>query len=106
MKVITLITKQQVVDAGKIKPNTLIEKQFTITNSGKTPIELEDPRIPCECNTAKIEKKYLEPGESTTVNMTLDSKQLEGQVVKSVYIKVKGQEGELRLILTTEIILE
>ncbi len=105
-KIITLTTKQQIIDAGKIKPNTIIEKQFTITNSGKTPIDLEEPRIPCNCNTAKIGKTHLEPGESTTLDMSLNSQQLEGQIVKSVYLKVKGQEGELRLILTTEILPE
>jgi hypothetical protein len=36
--------------------------------------------------------------------MTIDSKGLTGQVVKSVSIKVKNQEGELRLIVTSEII--
>ena len=51
-----------------------------------------------------VENPFLKPGESTFVTMTIDSKGLTGQVVKSVSIKVKNQEGELRLIVTSEII--
>ena len=108
-KVITLTTTKQIIDAGKIKPGEIIEKTFTITNTSKEPIDLQEldkESVPCECNTVKIEKQHLEPGESTNVHMTFDSKDYSGQVVKSIYIKVKNQEGVLRLILTTEIIAE
>lgn len=103
-KVITLTTPKQIYDAGKIKPGDIIESKFTITNTSKSAIDLDTPNVPCVCNTVEIEKMHLEPGESTTVKMKFDSKGYEGQVVKSVYLKVKNQEGELRLIQSTEIL--
>lgn len=103
-KIITLTTPKQIYDAGKIKPGDIIESKYIITNTSKSAIDLDKPNIPCTCNTVEIEKTHLEPGESTTVKMKFDSKGYEGQVVKSVYIKVKNQDGELRLIQSSEII--
>jgi tetratricopeptide (TPR) repeat protein len=106
-RIITLSSPKQLMDAGKIKPGDVVEKEYTITNTNKTAIDLEPldkKAIPCDCNTAKIEKMHLEPGESTKVNVTFNSNGYEGQVVKSIYLKVKNQDGELRLIITTEVL--
>ncbi len=105
-KIISLKAARQIIDAGKIKPNEKIVKKFTVTNTSNLPIEIDvkNITIPCECTTASVENPFLKPGESSFVIMTVDSKGLTGQVVKSVSIKVKNQEGELRLIITSEII--
>jgi hypothetical protein len=106
-RIITLSSPQQLMDAGKIKPGDVVEKEYTITNTHKTAIDLEPldkKAIPCDCNTAKIEKMHLEPGESTKVKLTFNSNGYEGQIVKSIYLKVKNQDGELRLIITTEVL--
>lgn len=105
-QIISLKATRQILDAGKIKSNEKIVKKFTVTNTGNSPIEidLKNIKIPCDCITALVENPFLKPGESTFVTMTIDSKGLTGQVVKSVSIKVKNQEGELRLIVTSEII--
>ena len=105
-KIISLKAARQIIDAGKIKPNEKIVKKFTVTNTSNLPIEIDvkNITIPCECTTASVENPFLKPGESSFVTMTVDSKGLSGQVVKSVSIKVKNQEGELRLIITSEII--
>jgi len=105
-KIITLSAEQQLIDVGKIKLGDIIEKTFVVTNTSNEAIELDSPIIPCECNMAFIEKTKLKPGESTKVKMTFDSKGYSGQIVKSIYLKVKNQKGELRLVLTSEIIIE
>ena len=105
-KIISLKAARQIIDAGKIKPNEKIVKKFAVTNTSNLPIEIDvkNIKIPCECTTASVDNPFLKPGESSFVTMTVDSKGLSGQVVKSVSIKVKNQEGELRLIITSEII--
>ena len=105
-KIITLSAQQQLIDAGKIKLGDIIEKTFVVTNTSNETIELESPIIHCDCNKAFIEKSILKPGESSKVKMTFDSKGYAGQIVKSIYLKVKNQKGELRLVLTSEIIAE
>ena len=105
-KIISLKAARQIIDAGKIKQNEKIVKKFTVTNTSNLPIEIDvkNIKIPCECTTASVDNPFLKPGESSFVTLTVDSKGLTGQVVKSVSIKVKNQEGELRLIVTSEII--
>ncbi len=105
-QIISLSTQQQLIDAGKIKSGDIIEKTFVITNTSNDTIELDSPIIPCDCNMAFIDKTILKPGENTKVKMTFDSKGYTGQIVKSIYLKVKNQKGELRLVLTSEIIIE
>ena len=103
-KAISLSTKKQLIDIGKIKEGEIIERIFEVTNSSDEIIELETPSIPCDCNKVEIEKIKLQPGESTNLKMTFDSKGYTGKTVKSVYLKVKNQKGELRLVLTSDIV--
>ena len=45
----------------------------------------------------------LNPGETTQIKMTFNPIGYSGQTVKSIYIKVKNQTDELRLILTSDV---
>jgi len=99
----SLTTKNQLIDAGKIKEGEVIERTFTITNTNNTTIELEEPTVPCDCNKVEIAKKTLQPGESTNIKISFDSKNYSGIVIKSIYLRVKDQKGALRLVLTSEI---
>lgn len=102
-KPITLKAKEQLINVGKIQPDSKIERDFFITNTGKEPIEFENIRIPCDCNTAKFDKTMLQPQETARISMTFDSKGYNGIVVKSIYVKAKNQKGELRLVLSSEV---
>lgn len=99
----SLVPKQPIFDIGKIKAGTKLEQLYTITNDSDEEIEIDSIRIPCHCNLVEIEKKKIAPHESIQVKIKFDSTGYEGQVVKSIYISNKNQEGELRLILTAEI---
>ena len=87
-----------------MKEGEIIEKIFEVTNSSDEIIELDTPTIPCDCNKVEIEKIKLQPGETTKLKMTFDSKGYTGKNVKSIYLKVKNQKGELRLVLTSDIV--
>jgi hypothetical protein len=99
-----LSTDLQLQDFGKIKSDKVVSKQFVVKNSSNEKIEFDSPEIPCECNTATIQKTSLEPGESTTVTITLDPKGYAGNTVKSVYLKAKNSDLKLRLVVTAEIV--
>lgn len=97
-----LIATQQVADLGKIDPNQIYKRKYTVTNDSKEPLTISKIDVPCHCNTATIGKKILQPGESTEVEMTFDPKGYTGQVVKSVYLHVEGTVEPLRLVMTGE----
>lgn len=98
-----LISDQQVMDLGKIDPTKIYKRTYTVKNDGKEPLVIEKIDIPCDCNTATLSKTTLQPGESAEVEMSFDPKGYTGQVVKSVYLRVKNTNEPLRLVMTGEI---
>ncbi len=103
IKPIQLISKNQLIDFGLVKSGKILEHEFTITNDSENEITLGEPRITCDCTLLEIPKKTLAPKESMKIKMKFDSNGYEGLTVKSVYLNVLGQEGELRLIMSSEI---
>ena len=103
IKPIQLISKNQLIDFGLVNSGKILEHEFTITNDSQNEITLGEPRITCDCTLLEIPKKKLAPKESMKIKMKFDSNGYEGLTVKSVYLNVLGQEGELRLIISSEI---
>jgi len=101
--VFALTSANPLIDAGNKKRGDIITLEYQIKNNSDTPIEIDSYRSPCECTTAKIDEYQLAPGASTKVTITIDTNDLIGFAVKSVYIKIKGSDKELRLYMTSEI---
>ena len=97
---LTLTTKNKLNNLGTIKKNEIIETFYTITNTSDQLIEIENIEIPCDCNQVEIDKKTINPGETINVKLVFDPSNYSGEVVKSIYIKVKNQKEKLRLIMT------
>ncbi len=98
-----LTTDQPVHDLGESKNGDKMSHTFIIRNKSNDPIELDGFRIPCDCTTAESDKNSLAPGEEAKVTLHLDTANLVGFAVKSIYVKVKGTDEELRLYVSTEI---
>lgn len=99
-----LDTPLQIKDLGKVKAGTVSSTTFELRNQSQGIIELDRATIPCECNEVTWGKTLLNPGESTLVTVTFDTKGYSGNVVKSVYLQSKQKGIPLRLVLTAEII--
>lgn len=102
-KEFALITSNPVKDMGQTKQGDQLEESFIIKNKSNEAIELEGFRIPCKCTGAEVDKSILQPGEEATVTMRIDTSELFGFTVKSIYIKLKNSDDELRLYISTEI---
>lgn len=98
-----LTTSQPVFDAGSIKQGTPIETSFIVKNKSGSPVEIESVRIPCDCVTSSVETKSLAPNQETSISMSVDTSKISDFMVKSIYVKIKGSEQELRLIVTSQI---
>lgn len=98
-----LTTDKPVADLGYTKRGDQLSHTFTVHNNSNQRIELDEFRIPCDCTTAETDKQALEPGESARITLKLYTENLSGFTVKSIYVRVKGSEEELRLYVSTEI---
>lgn len=100
---VPLTTTKQVQDLGQLKPGEKLEREFTITNESNKVLNIDKVDVPCNCNSAEVINKTLQPGEQTTVKMFFDTEGYNGLVVKSIYIHHDGSKEPLRLIMTGEI---
>jgi len=102
-KEFALVTTSPVKDMGQTKQGDQLKETFVIKNKSNEAIELDGFRIPCTCTGAEVDKSLLQPGEEATVTMRIDTSELTGFTVKSIYIKLKNSDEELRLYISTEI---
>ncbi len=98
-----LTTEGPVIDIGTTKHGESIMGKFIVENNSSSSITISKMRIPCDCVTAEISNKELDPGESTEVNMTINSEDLIDFFVKSVYLGIENSDEELRLYMSGQI---
>lgn len=99
-----LFSQHTVHSSGVVQRGKTLSHRFYIQNTSNTILEIKNIESPCECTKAKIILTKLNPGESTYIDMELDTSQLDGFIVKSIYIPIIGFEKKLRLMFTAEII--
>jgi hypothetical protein len=97
---LSLTTSNQLYDMGVIKNGEISSGIFYIKNNSNQSILIEQIDIPCDCNQVEIEKMELSPREQIPLKLFFDSKNYNGKIVKSIYIKVKNQSDSLRLVMT------
>ena len=82
-------------DFGPIPRGPTQSTSFVLTNKSAKPIHIGSVRIPCSCVSASVAKRDLAAGESTTVDLQLDTRRFSGQLEKSAFVMVDGQEVRL-----------
>ncbi|MBU2018982.1 MAG: DUF1573 domain-containing protein, partial [Bacteroidetes bacterium] len=95
-----------IVDLGRISNTQKVVAKYSLTNISDTVLEIENIRVPCNCSEGKITNSIVQPGEKTQIEFIFDPKEYEGPVVKSIYVKIKNIDEEIRLILLTQVIPE
>ena len=98
-----LTTSKPMADLGYSRQGEQLTQTFFVKNKSNETVELDDFRIPCECTTVESNKTKLEPNEEAKITLHLNTTNLKGFTVKSIYVKLKGSKEELRLYVSTEI---
>jgi len=98
-----LTTSKPVFDYGPSKVGDILMHTFKVTNKSTKVIELDAPRIPCSCTSIILDNSIIQPGEEKEVTMRIDTKNLTGFMMKSIYLKIKDSSEELRLYISSEI---
>ena len=102
-KEFALTTINPMHDLGDSKQGDKLSHTFTVRNKSNRTIELNGFRIPSNCTTAEMNKSTLEPGGEAKITMNLDTENLIGFTVKSIFVKLKDSDQELRLYVSTEV---
>lgn len=87
-------------DWGKVKPTqSPLKTTLKITNSGTEQLSISDVKVGCGCTTTGIGKKELTPGETTTLDVSLNVGSNTGGLTKTVTIMSNDPAAPTKMIL-------
>ncbi len=90
----TLLLKETEHDFGKIPQGKPVTTVFTVTNSGKTALKIENVQASCGCTTPEWEKdKAIEPGASSKITVGYNAA-AEGPFNKTITITYNGTQSK------------
>lgn len=72
-------------DLGLIKKGDIVSTEFKIVNSGGSDVKILSVIVPCGCLVEQDEKIVM-AGQTGTLRVKLDSRDLEGPITKGIYI--------------------
>jgi len=78
--------EEPIHDFGEVLEGYAVEHTFTIQNIGDEVLEITSVRISCGCTKTDLETDHLEPGQSVTLGVTVNTTGFGGRISKSVYI--------------------
>jgi hypothetical protein len=77
-------------DFGTKDPNDLIDVSFKVTNTGSQTLTIPEGdagiRVSCHCTVPTLEQRRIRPGETITIDATLDLRGSIGQVAKDFWV--------------------
>jgi hypothetical protein len=74
-------------DFGRVLPERTLSKQFAIRNFGSADLAIEKVSTTCGCTAALLDDKVVKPGGRATLRVTLETRNYEGKVRRSVLIR-------------------
>lgn len=78
-------------DFGTIVEGAIVSEEFFIMNEGDSNLEIQRVSASCGCTAAKPKDDILEPGESTVLKVTFNSKNKRGSRSNYVYIRTNDK---------------
>ena len=75
----------ETINWGQVGPGVL-KQAMKITNVGGDTLLINDVKASCGCTTAPLDKKVLMPGDTATVNVSMDVNNRSGEQHKSITI--------------------
>jgi hypothetical protein len=78
-------------DFGDIQPDTKVHHTFTFTNTGKSPLLIEDATASCGCTTPSWTKEPVAPGAQGKMEVQFDSHGKQGIISKQVAVRANTQ---------------
>ena len=86
--------KENEFDFGKIPQGKPVTHVFMFTNTGKTPLSLDNVQASCGCTTPEWSKDTVAPGETSKITVGYNAAN-EGAFTKSITITYNGNQNKL-----------
>jgi len=92
------------VDLGKMAPKETVAKEFQIFNTGDKPLRFERAMGSCSCIKGAVSTDPIAPGESATVNLTMNAIVPRGVQKKDLYIFAEGYKRPITIHVEATIV--
>jgi hypothetical protein len=80
-------------DFGALQEGAVVSQVFEFKNTGNAELVITDVQTTCgSCTTVSVNNKRILPGQKGEVTVTFDSKNLEGNIWRKVYIITNHKE--------------
>jgi len=79
-------------DFGGVKQDQKLVHEFTVNNVGSEDLEIRRISTSCGCTAAILTKRIVKPGESTTLEVILETRKYKGVIDKSVSVASNDRE--------------
>ena len=80
-------------DFGDIAADAKVRHTFNFTNTGKSPLLIEDATASCGCTTPSWTKEPVAPGAKGSMEVQFDSRGKHGIISKQVAVRANTQPG-------------
>jgi hypothetical protein len=70
----TMIFDKEEIDLGNVKKGSKTKAVFTVTNTGKNPLNITNVQPSCGCTTASKPEKPIPPGGSDKIEVVFEPK--------------------------------
>ena len=77
---------QRKFDFGKVKEGTELKHSFILKNGGSAKLTLYEAYSTCGCTVPKLAKNELKPGETTNLDVAVDTAMKQDKVTKTVFV--------------------
>jgi hypothetical protein len=94
----------QSLDYGSMRQNQPVTRDITITNGGRTALEIRSVMGNCTCIEAGSNKTELKAGESTTLTITFNPEDRKGTQNKSVTIYSNDPRNPVQRVTITGVV--
>jgi hypothetical protein len=86
-------------DFGDIKADSKVRHTFTFTNTGKSPLLIQDAIVSCGCTTPSWTKAPVLPGAQGTMEVQFDSRGKQGIISKQIAVRANTQPNITTILI-------
>ncbi|RYU78681.1 DUF1573 domain-containing protein [Hymenobacter persicinus] len=91
---------------GDIQPGAVVKHTFSFTNTGKTPLLIENATASCGCTTPNWTKEPIAPGASGTIDVQFDSHGKTGLQNKEIAVRANTQPNITQVVIKANVLAD
>jgi hypothetical protein len=92
-------------DAGDVKEGVVLKHDFVLKNESNAVLNIKDVHTSCGCTVSSAKKKELAPGESTSIEVKVNTKGDSGNIKQLVYVHTDNLDNPvIKYIIKAKVI--